>query len=91
MAASIVLDQEHLEHIAMLLSYSKDIPNDYGRAMFNEITRLRTALEKIRDNENCHFEWSDEVLRRLPDVTFFIVTEARRQSDIARKALEGRE
>lgn len=52
--------------------------------------RLREALVEIRDNPNCHREISDDALRRFPDVTYHIIMEARRQSDKAAKALEGK-
>ena len=50
MKTPIVLDAEHMAHIKMLLSYRKDIPEDYGRALVAEVERCREALVKIRDH-----------------------------------------
>ena len=59
MKTPIILDAEHMAHVKMLLSYRKDIPEDYARALVAEVERCREALEKIRDHEECILTESD--------------------------------
>lgn len=48
MRKPITLDDAHMAHINMLLSYSKDIPDDYGRALVKRITLLDELVKEAR-------------------------------------------